>query len=100
MADVITRLRIESGEYDSKIKRATQGLLQMEQECRKVGGTLSTLEKDQKEFVRSLGQMQTVSQSARGKVAELSAAYTELRVQYNRLTDAQSAKDTHHGRQE
>ena len=93
MADVITRLRIESGEYDSKIKRATQGLLQMEQECRKVGGTLSTLEKDQKEFVRSLGQMQTVSQSARGKVAELSAAYTELRVQYNRLTDAEKKGD-------
>ena len=93
MADVITRLKIESGEYDSKIKRATQGLLQMEQECRKVGGTLSTLEKDQKEFVRSLGQMQTVSQSARGKVAELSAAYTELRVQYNRLTDAEKKGD-------
>lgn len=93
MADVITRLKIESGEYDSKIKRATQGLLQMEQECRKVGGTLSTLEKDQKEFVRSLGQMQTVSQSARGKAAELSAAYTELRVQYNRLTDAEKKGD-------
>ena len=29
MADVITRLKLESGEYDSKVKRATQGLLQM-----------------------------------------------------------------------
>lgn len=93
MADVITRLKIESGEYDSKIKRATQGLLQMEQEFRKVGGTLSTLEKDQKEFVRSLGQMQTVSQSARGRISELSAAYTELRVQYNRLTDEEKKGD-------
>ena len=40
MADVITRLKLESGEYDSKIKRAAQGLQRMEEECRKVGGTL------------------------------------------------------------
>ena len=89
MADVITRLKLESGEYDSKIKRATQGLLQMEQECRKVGGTLAVLEKDQLEFVKGLGKMQTVSTSVRGKIGELSSAYTELRSQYNRLTDAE-----------
>ena len=70
MADVITRLRLESGEYDSKIKRATQGLLHMEQEFRKVGGTLAVLEKDQKQYVQALGQMQTVSNTARGKLGE------------------------------
>ena len=47
MADVITRLKVESSEYDSKIKRASQGLLQMEQACRKVGGTLAVVEKDE-----------------------------------------------------
>ena len=93
MADVITRLKLESGEYDSKIKRATQGLLQMEQECRKVGGTLAVLEKDQMEFVKSLGQMQTVSTSVRGKIGELSSAYTELRSQYNRLTNEEKKGD-------
>ena len=86
MADVITRLKLDSGEYDSKIKRAAQGLLQMEQECRKVNGTLAILEKDQKQFVQSLGSMQTVSTSVRGKIGELTGAYTELRAQYNRLT--------------
>ena len=93
MADVITRLKLESGEYDSKIKRATQGLLQMEQECRKVGGTLAVLEKDQMEFVKGLGQMQTVSTSVRGKIGELSSAYTELRSQYNRLTNEEKKGD-------
>lgn len=93
MADVITRLKLESGEYNSKIKRATQGLLQMEEECRKVGGTLAYLEDEQKQYVQSLGQMDTVSRNVRGKLAELTAAYTELRVQYERLTEEEKQGD-------
>lgn len=93
MADVITRLKLDSGEYDSKIKRATQGLLQMEEECRKVGGTLAVLEDEQKQYVQSLGQMDTVSRNVRGKLAELTAAYTELRVQYERLTEEEKQGD-------
>ena len=93
MADIITRLKLESGEYDSKLKRATQGLLQMEQECRNVGGTLAILEKDQLDYVKSLGQMDTVSNSVRGKLAELTNAYTELSVQYKRLTDEEKEGD-------
>ena len=93
MADVITRLKLESGEYDSKIKRAVTGLQRMEDECRKVGGTLAILEKDQKEYVQSLGRMQTVSTSVRGKIGELSSAYVELRAQYNRLTQEEKKGD-------
>lgn len=93
MADVITRLRLESGEFDNKIKRATQGLLRMEEECRRVGGTLGVLEKDQKDYVSSLGRMETVSKSARGKLAELTKAYEELAVQYRRLTDEEKNGD-------
>lgn len=93
MADIISRLKLQSGEFDSKIKRATQGLLQMEQECRKVGGSLAILKKDQKEYVQSLGRMQTVSTSVRGKISELSNAYTELRAQYNRLSNEEKNGD-------
>ena len=87
MADLISRLKLESGEFDSRIQRATKGLLQMEKECREVGGTLAYLEKEQLDFVKGLGQMETVSQDARGKINELSKAYTELSLQYKRLTD-------------
>lgn len=93
MADVITRLKLESGEYDSKIKRATQGLLQMEQECRKVGGTLAVLEKDQLDYVRSLGNMETVSRNARGRLSELTAAFTEWSMLFKRLTDEEKKSD-------
>ena len=93
MADSILRLRVESNEYDSKIKRAQQGLLHMEEACRKVGGTLAVLEKDEKDFVQSLGSMETVSKTARGRLSELTAAFTELSMQYKRLTDEEKQGD-------
>lgn len=93
MADSILRLKLDSGEYENKIKRATQGLLQMERECRSLGGTLAYLETDQRQFVSALGRMDTKSQTVKGRVNELSAAYTELRAQYNRLTDEEKKGD-------
>jgi hypothetical protein len=93
MADVITRLKVESTEYDSKIKRASQGLLQMEQACRKVGGTLAILEKDELEFVKGLGKMETVSKDARGQLSELTKAFTDLSLQYKRLADEEKQGD-------
>ena len=93
MADSLLRLRVESNEYDSKIKRAQQGLLHFEDACRKAGKSMNDMEKDQKQFVQSLGSMQTVSTSVRGKIGELSSAFVELRSQYNRLTDEEKKGD-------
>ena len=93
MADSILRLRVESNEYDSKIKRAQQGLLHMEEACRKVGGTLAVLEKEEKDFVQALGSMETVSKTTRGRLNELTTAFTELSMQYKRLTDEEKQGD-------
>ena len=93
MSESILRLTVQSSEYDSKIKRAQQGLLHMEEACRKVGGTLAILEKDEKDFVQSLGQMETVSKTARGRINELTTAFTELSMQYKRLTDEEKQGD-------
>lgn len=93
MADSILRLKLDSREYEANIKRATEGLLQMEKECRSLGGVLAYLDEDQRAFVNALGRMETKSGSARGKVAELSKAYEDLRAQYNRLTDEEKRGD-------
>ena len=87
MADVVTRLVVESKEYDSKIARATSGLTQFEKKCREVGGTLEFVEKEDLAFVQALGQMDTVATTATGKLGELKKAFTELSVQYKNLTD-------------
>lgn len=93
MGDMVARLKLESGEFDSKVKRATQGLLAMEQECRSVGGTLAILDKEQVDYIKSLGKMDTVSKNVRGQLGELKSAYTDLAVQYKRLTDEEKNGD-------
>ena len=87
MADAIVRLKVESQEYDSKLERATQKLQHMEKECRKIGGTFEYVDKEQLDLVKSLGQMETKASSAKGKVAEMTKSYTELSLQYKRLSD-------------
>ena len=91
MADSIVRLRVESQEYDQKLKQATQGLTRYVDECRKVGGTLTVVEKDTLDYVRALGQMDTTSRTATGKLAEMKKAFVELSAQYKQLTDEEKA---------
>ncbi len=86
MADSIVRLKVESSEYDQRLKRATEGLTRYADECRKVGGTLEVVEKDTLEYVRALGQMDTVSRTATGKLSEMKKTFTELSVIYNKMT--------------
>ena len=86
MADSIVRLTVNSQEYDQKLKRAQEGLTRYADECRKVGGTLEVVEKDTLEYVRALGQMDTVSRTATGKLAELKKTFTELSVVYKDLS--------------
>ena len=87
MADSVVRLTVNSSEYDQKLKRAAEGLTRYADECRKVGGTLEVVEKDTLEYVRALGQMDTVSRTATGKLAEMKKTFTELSVVYKNMTD-------------
>ena len=87
MADVISRLKLESGEFDSKIKRAAQGIQRMVEECHNAGGILNKLEDENRAYIQSLGSMATVATTAKGKLAELTAAFTDIRSQYNKLSE-------------
>ena len=87
MADSILRLRVDSAEYDNKLKQAAQGLTRYADECRKVGGTLEVVEKETLDYVRALGQMDTTSRTATGKLAEMKKTFTELSVVYKNMTD-------------
>ncbi len=89
MVDSILRLKVESQEYDNKLKRATEGLTRYVEECRKAGGTLEVVEKETLDYVRALGQMETTSRTATGKLAEMKKTFTELSAQYKQMTDAE-----------
>ena len=83
----ILKLKVDSSEYDSKIKRASQGLLHLGDSLKKAGKSFLDADKDQIAFVRELGKMETVSKTATGSVSEMSKAFTDLRMQYKQMTD-------------
>ena len=89
MADVISRLRLESGEFDSKIKRAGQELLAYSEHCKKTGVQMGFANKDAKDFAAQLGKMSTTATTTRGKISELSDAFVNLKIMYNQMTDAE-----------
>ena len=91
MADSILRLKVESQEYDNKLKQATNGLTRYVEECRKVGGTLEVVEKDTLDYVRAMGNMETTAKSATGKLSEMKKAFTEWSVVYKNMTDQEKA---------
>lgn len=89
MADSIVRLRVDSQEYDNKLKRAAEGLNRYIEGCRKAGGTLEHVDDGVLEFTRSLSKMDTVANNTKGKLNEMTNAFTELTMEYNRMTDAE-----------
>lgn len=91
MADSILRLKVDSQEYDNKLKRAAEGLQRYADGCRKAGGTLEHLDDGVLEFTKALGKMETVSKTAKGGLGEMTKTFTDLKMQYKQLTDAEKA---------
>ena len=89
MADVITRLVVDSQDYDSKIKRAAQGLQHYADACKKAGGTLEFVDKEAMEFAKTIGKMSTASNSAREKMQEYNDAIIGLTATYRQMTEAE-----------
>ena len=89
MADSVFKLVVDSKEYDSKIRRAAEGLIYLKKNAYDTCRTLEVLEDDTIDFVKALGQMDTVASSASGALAEMKKAFMELSVQYKQLTDAE-----------
>ena len=87
MADSIVRLKVDSQEYDNKLKRAAEQLNRYADGCRKAGGTLEHVDEGVLEFTRSLGRMETTANTARGKLAEMTKAFTDMSVQYKNMTE-------------
>lgn len=91
MADVITRLIVDSQDYDNKIKRAAQGLQHYADACKKAGGTLEFVDDEAMEFAKSIGKMQTAANTAREKVLEYNNAIIGLVATYRDMTDAEKS---------
>lgn len=91
MADAVVKIRIDSQEYDAKLKRASQALSSYFDTVRQGGGTLTQLDEGVMDAVKALGQMGTVATNTRTGMREMSQAITDLTLQYRSLTDEEKA---------
>lgn len=91
MAESIVRLRVESQEFENKLKRASQELLAMADNARRTGATFAIADKEELAFVSSLGQLQTSARSAKGQISEMTKAFQDLSMHYKTLTDEEKA---------
>ena len=89
MADNILRLKVESSEYDAKLKKAAEGIRHLADVAHHGGGELTGLEKAELDYIKSLGSMETKSRTAAGSVRELENTFKELTVVYNQLNDVE-----------
>ena len=89
MADNILRLKVESSEYDAKLKKAAEGIRHLAEVAHHGGGELTGLEKAELDYIKSLGTMETKSRTAAGSVRELENTFKELTVVYNQLNDVE-----------
>ena len=87
MADSILRLRVEDKEYNASLKQARQGLLALQQALQQSGATFQNVDKATVEYARGLGRMETTAKTAKGRIGEMTSAFTDLSVQYRHLTD-------------
>ena len=93
MADNILKLRVESSEYDQKLKKAAEGIRHLAEVAHRGGGELTGLEKAELDYVKALGSMETKSRTAAGSVRELESTYKELKVVYDQLNDVEKADE-------
>lgn len=87
MAENILKLKVDSSEYDSKIKRASQGIQELGRSLNEAGKSFTDADQKQVDFIKELGNMQTVARGYKARISEMTAAFVDLSAQYKQMTD-------------
>lgn len=93
MADVITRFKLETNQYDSALRDASQGLAKLTEQLTLAGNEFDKFSKKDVEVAKSLGQMESGATNLKDKLRDLVSAYNNVAKAYNNLTDEQKQTD-------
>lgn len=93
MADVITRFKLETTQYDSKIRDAAKSLGEFARQASLAGKDFDRFASAGVESARAFGNISTNATNAKDKVKELVAAYNEAARAYNQMTTEQKSGD-------
>ena len=86
MADNLLRLKVDSQEYDAKIKRAAEGIQHFVENVRESGSTLQESGILARSFLMELGNMETVAKGGKQQLREMSNALVTLTNTYRGLS--------------
>jgi len=93
MAEVITRLKLETTQYDSQLRNAANGLSEFAKNASKAGSDFQKLAQGNMEAARSFGDIATTATNTKDKLKELVTAYNDVAKAYNSLTQEQQQSD-------
>ena len=93
MSDVITRFKLETTQYDSKLRDASKGLAEYTRLATLAGNEFGKFTQKNVEAARALGTITPSANNAKDKVKELVTAFNDAAKAYNALTKEQQQTD-------
>ena len=91
---VVTQFKLETTQYESKLRDATQSLRDMLRVVNTANGDFNSLSEQQRKAAASFGSIATGAKDAKGKVRELVTAYNDVARQYNIMSKKMQESDT------
>lgn len=93
MADVITRFKLETTQYDSKLRDAAKGLKEISHMAELGGKGFKEFTQNQVEAARAFGQTASGANNLKDKVKDLVGSFNDAAKAYNALTKEQQQTD-------
>lgn len=93
MADVITRFKLETTQYDSKLRDASKELSSFVGKAAKAGSEFGRFTQSSVDTAKALGNISPSATTAKEKVKELVGAFNDVARAYNALTVEQQQSD-------
>ena len=91
--DVITRFKLETTQFDSKIKNAAKELSDIAKTAKGAGADFNRFTQQNMAAARALGTIATSSTNAKDRAKELVGAFNDVARSYNQLTKEQQQSD-------
>ena len=86
MSDVITSFKLETTQYDSKLRDSVKGLKEVIKTAELAGKDFKGFEKNTLQAARALGSIETGANNSKDKVKELVGAFNEMAKTYNTMS--------------
>ena len=93
MAEVITRFKLETTQYDSKLRDAAKSLDDYTKTAALAGNEFAKFTQKNVEAARAFGNISTSANNSKDKLKELVGAFNDVAKQYNALTKEQQQSD-------